>query len=270
MSHRRPTGRHHHENTSSAEKLDYYDLLGLTGSASQEEIKKAYRKLALKFHPDKNKDNPEAENMFKLISRAYDVLSDPEKKEVYDRYGVEGLEGAHRGYRDPGFSSHHGHHGHHPHFQSFMFRSPEEIFKEFFGSSPFVNDPFMSQGFGAHSMFAGDPFFNQDARREPRAMPARRDPFGMQMGFPGFMTQGAFDAPPAMGGVYCQSSSFSGSYSGGPSGANSVSTTTTIVNGKRETVRRTVQNGVENVEVFQGDQSLPWGGGSQIQYNRRY
>ena len=68
MSHRKPTGRHHHENTSSAEKLDYYDLLGLTGSASQEEIKKAYRKLALKFHPDKNKDNPEADTWIYTVS----------------------------------------------------------------------------------------------------------------------------------------------------------------------------------------------------------
>ena len=268
MSHSRPPGRHHRERTVSPENLDYYELLGLNGSATQEEVKKAYRKLALKFHPDKNKDNPEAESMFKLISRAYDVLSDPEKKQVYDRYGVEGLEGgAHRRNVDPGFSGHQ--FQHFPHFQPFMFRSPDEVFKDFFGSSfPFGDDPFFS---GAHSKFVNDPFFNQDPRREPRTMPAHRDPFGMQMGFPGFMSQGAFGAPSAMGGnVYCQSSSYSGSYSGVPSGANSVSTTTTIVNGKQETVRRTVKNGVENVEVFHGDQRLPWGGGSRIQYNERY
>ena len=269
MSHYRPTGRHHREKMSSPENLDYYELLDVTGSATQEEIKKAYRKQALKFHPDKNKDDPDAESMFKLISRAYDVLSDPEKKQVYDRYGVEGLEGgAHRGYTDPGFSDHH-----FPHFQPFMFRSPDEIFKEFFGSSfPFGgDDPFFSQGLGAHSMFANDPFFNPDMRREHRTMPARRDPFGMQMGFPGFMSQSAFGAPPSMGGsVYCQSSSYSGSYGGGPGGVNSVSTTTTIVNGKQETVRRTVKNGVEKVEVIHGDQGLPWGGGSQIQHNRRF
>lgn len=68
-----------------------YDALGVQPSASQDEIKKAYRKGALKYHPDKNKDRPDAGEKFKEISQAYEVLSDPEKRKVYDQYGLEFL-----------------------------------------------------------------------------------------------------------------------------------------------------------------------------------
>lgn len=67
---------------------DYYETLEVSKSASQDEIKKAYRKLAKKYHPDQNPDNPEAEEKFKLISEANEVLSDPEKKEKYDQSGA--------------------------------------------------------------------------------------------------------------------------------------------------------------------------------------
>ena len=70
---------------------DYYKILGLNRSADQNDIKKAYRQLALKWHPDKNKD-PHAIDMFKKIGEAYDVLSNPEKREIYDKYGKDGLE----------------------------------------------------------------------------------------------------------------------------------------------------------------------------------
>ena len=70
---------------------DYYKILGISKSASPEEIKKAYRKLALKFHPDRNKGDKGAEAKFKEISEAYAVLSDPEKKKQYDMFGAEGF-----------------------------------------------------------------------------------------------------------------------------------------------------------------------------------
>lgn len=70
---------------------DYYNTLGLEKNASDDEIKKAYRKKALKYHPDRNPDNPEAEKSFKKVSEAYEVLSDPNKKQIYDQYGSEGL-----------------------------------------------------------------------------------------------------------------------------------------------------------------------------------
>jgi DnaJ family protein B protein 4 len=68
-----------------------YDALSVSPSASQDDIKKAYRKAALKWHPDKNKDSPNAAEKFKEVSQAYEILSDPEKRKVYDQYGLEFL-----------------------------------------------------------------------------------------------------------------------------------------------------------------------------------
>jgi curved DNA-binding protein len=70
---------------------DYYEVLGLSRDTSEDEIKKAYRKLALKFHPDHNPDHPESEEKFKEISEAYVVLSDSEKRRTYDRFGYTGF-----------------------------------------------------------------------------------------------------------------------------------------------------------------------------------
>jgi molecular chaperone DnaJ len=74
-------------------KRDYYEVLGVSKSSSPDEIKKAYRKLAIKYHPDKNPDDKEAEERFKEAAEAYDVLSDPDKKAKYDRFGHSAFEG---------------------------------------------------------------------------------------------------------------------------------------------------------------------------------
>jgi len=74
-------------------KKDYYSVLGVKKSASQDEIKKAYRKLALKYHPDRNPDNKEAEENFKEAAQAYEVLSDEKKRRKYDQFGHAGMEG---------------------------------------------------------------------------------------------------------------------------------------------------------------------------------
>ena len=73
---------------------DYYEILGVARTADGEEIKRAYRRMAMKYHPDRNPDNPEAEAKFKECAEAYEVLSDPEKRARYDRFGHEGLRGA--------------------------------------------------------------------------------------------------------------------------------------------------------------------------------
>ena len=76
-----------------ADKRDYYEVLNVSQNAGEDEIKKAYRKLAIKYHPDKNPDNKEAEEKFKEATEAYEVLRDPEKRSRYDRFGHAGLEG---------------------------------------------------------------------------------------------------------------------------------------------------------------------------------
>ncbi|EMD46946.1 DnaJ family protein [Entamoeba histolytica HM-3:IMSS] len=76
----------------SVRETGYYDVLGIKPTASDEEIKKAYRKLAIQYHPDKNPGNKSAEEKFKEITEAYAILSDHNKREIYDRYGKKGLE----------------------------------------------------------------------------------------------------------------------------------------------------------------------------------
>ncbi|HEX7961830.1 MAG TPA: DnaJ domain-containing protein, partial [Terriglobales bacterium] len=72
-------------------KRDYYEVLGIARTASETEIKSAYRKLALQYHPDRNPNNPDAEEKFKEASEAYSVLCDAEKRATYDRFGHAGV-----------------------------------------------------------------------------------------------------------------------------------------------------------------------------------
>lgn len=106
-------------------KRDYYDVLGVSRSASEEDLKRAYRKLALKYHPDRNPGDKAAEESFKEAAEAYEVLRDPQKKRIYDAYGHEGLQGS-------GFSGFRG-------FED-IFSSFGDVFQEFFsfgfGGSP--------------------------------------------------------------------------------------------------------------------------------------
>lgn len=99
-------------------ETDFYKLLNVSRSATRDEIKKAYRKLAMKYHPDRNPGDKEAEEKFKEASQAYEVLGDQQKRQIYDQYGVEGLKSS--GYRGPG------------NFED-IFSSFGDIFEDFFG-----------------------------------------------------------------------------------------------------------------------------------------
>jgi molecular chaperone DnaJ len=86
-----------------AAKKDYYEVLGLSRDASEEDIKKSYRKLAMKYHPDRNPDNPKAEEQFKEAKEAYEMLSDDQKRAAYDSYGHAAFEGGGAGAGAGGF-----------------------------------------------------------------------------------------------------------------------------------------------------------------------
>ena len=78
-------------------KRDYYEVLGVSRDAADGDLKKAYRRLAMKYHPDRNPDNPDAEGNFKEVKEAYEVLSDSDKRSAYDRFGHAGVQGGHGG-----------------------------------------------------------------------------------------------------------------------------------------------------------------------------
>lgn len=129
---------------------DYYEVLGLKKGASADEIKRAYRKLAVKYHPDKNPGNKEAEERFKEINEAYAVLSDPQKKEQFDQFGSTNF---------------------HQRF------SQEDIFRGFN-----VDDMFRDQGFGTDDIFSR--IFGDAMRRQRggRGRPAARgEDFSMEL-----------------------------------------------------------------------------------------
>ena len=121
-------------------KRDYYEVLGIERTASEEEIKKAYRKQAVKFHPDKNPGDKTAEEKFKELGEAYEALSDPQKKAAYDKYGHAAFDPRTRG----GGGTAWGGGG---------FHDPFDIFREVFGSG------------GGGSIF--EEFFGGNAQRDP-------------------------------------------------------------------------------------------------------
>lgn len=132
----------------------YYDLLGVAPDAEEATIKKAYRRQALKYHPDRNPDNPEAEEKFKAIAAAYEVLTDSEKRAVYDRFGEEGL-------KEGGGGGGGGFHG-----GGFAHGDPFNIFETVFGGGfPGGNVRFQ---FGGQGFPGGNGGFRQQQRQQPR------------------------------------------------------------------------------------------------------
>ena len=105
-------------------KRDYYDILGVKRDADEEEIKKAYRKLAVKFHPDKNPGDRAAEESFKELGEAYEVLNDPQKREAYDQYGHAAFDRRAGGFGRGGF------------------HDPFEVFREVFSGGSIFDDLF--------------------------------------------------------------------------------------------------------------------------------
>ncbi len=108
-------------------KRDYYEVLGVSKNASKEELKKAYRKLAMQYHPDRNPGNKEAEEMFKEAAEAYEILNDDNKRARYDRFGHEGVKGS--GFGSQGFSDVNDIFSHF----SDIFGGGSSIFDDFFG-----------------------------------------------------------------------------------------------------------------------------------------
>ncbi|XP_021939033.1 dnaJ homolog subfamily B member 6 isoform X2 [Zootermopsis nevadensis] len=224
--------------------VSYYRVLDVSRNATTAEIKKAYRTLALKWHPDKNPDNlDEANKKFKEISEAYEVLSDEKKRRMYDKYGKEDYSQASRGRSR--------HYGAAPsddiHDFFTTFRDPEEVFREFFGGrSPFgdlFQDFSRGQGQGHHqrnshpqnliSSLIYNPFASQELR-----MPGFEDLFSA-----GQLSSGGFTSFSSLSNV------------SGPSGGTvkRTSTSTRFIDGKKIMTKKIYENERETTMVYEND-----------------
>jgi len=170
------------------DERDYYKVLGVSKDATPEDIKKAYRKLAMKYHPDKNPGDKKAEEKFKEIANAYEILSDPEKKQAYDQRGMEGV-------HDTGFQG---------------FTSNDDIFSHFsdiFGDISFgmretgpergedlrytLTVPFMDAVFGAEKQIQVQRMENCTVCRGTGAKPGTNPITCPECGGRGFVSQGS-------------------------------------------------------------------------------
>ena len=139
---------------------DYYKVLNISRDANENDIKRSYRKLAMKYHPDKNKNDKKAEEKFKKIGEAYGVLSDKEQKEQYDNYGKEGLQGGPQINPNDIFQSFFGGSNHH---STSMNGEIPDIFSNMMGGSTFHfqssslnNNPFSNQNIFGHQQSFGN------------------------------------------------------------------------------------------------------------------
>ncbi|RLN63135.1 hypothetical protein BBJ29_001251 [Phytophthora kernoviae] len=183
------------------ESDDYFVVLGLSHTASEVDVKRAYRKLAVQWHPDKNRSNPRAEEFFKKISEAYAVLSDPEKRQMYEKYGKQGPNQAgpprESEFRDPfGFTSTR---------TSFSTQHARDIFDAFFNGV----DPF-------------EAFFGTPQRHRSSQRRSRRDVFDEDWGHSPFEGMGMRGFG-TMGGMPMMDSFFSDGFGGASSGGFSTS-----------------------------------------------
>jgi len=262
--------KNNNNNEDDIDSDDYYAVLGLKKQATQEEIKKAYKKSALKWHPDKNPEiKTEAERKFQKISEAYEVLSDEKKRSIYDHSGKSGLAGGGGGGRGGGSGAQN-----FQHF-NFNFRDPAEIFKEFFGGTDPFGEVFGSTSSSTHGSHSpSSPFdsvfkeFTNNIHRHPQTAPPNFPGVSPtnganQLNNPGFNPFFDLDfrvprifrergktrrAPFGNGGAGGFSSHTTFTSAGGPS-VRSMSTSTKIINGKAVKTTKKSENGQTEIRV---------------------
>ncbi|EAA00464.5 AGAP012194-PA [Anopheles gambiae str. PEST] len=240
--------------------VDYYKILDVSRTATEAEIKKAYKKLALRWHPDKNMDNPEESNRrFKEISEAYEVLSDEKKRRIYDQYGKDGLmnNGSDRYHQSTRHRRHNGSSGMDD-FEffgfPFTFRDPEDVFREFFGGSPFdelfrsmfslTHIHVLRHGRRANGATNGHHHHHQ---RHSHPQNVISSPFMTPL--MSFSLMDDFFSGAPRGGM----SSVSEYTIGGGGPVKRTSTSTTFINGKKLMTKKVYENGTETIMSYEND-----------------